>query len=467
MAERLVVIGGMAAGTKAASRARRVNPDLEITVYQAEPEVSISECGLPYLISGVVEKRVQLVARTPEKFAESGIEVNTRHRVEGIDPDAKKLTVKDHATGRTFEDRYDRLVISTGARAVLPPVAGADLDGVFVLRFLTDADAVMEHIKERSPKKALVVGGGYIGLEVAESLTALGMQVSLVEAEDRVALAYGPEVSGKVEEHLAEKGVRLFTGEAVKEFLGDGEGRVRGARFGDGEVEVELVVAGVGVRPEVALAQEAGVRIGPAGAISVNRRLETNLPHVWAAGDCVETTNLVTGEPGWFPLGDTANQMGRVAGTNAAAAAAADGEEPLEFPGVLGTFVFKVFELGVGKTGLSESEAEEAGFEVATAGVEARSKAGYFPGVRPVFLKLIADAETGRLLGAESVGDGADKLIDVCATAIWGRLSYPDLVNLDLAYAPPFGPALSPVIQAASVLEGEFGRRRKSVRASE
>jgi NADPH-dependent 2,4-dienoyl-CoA reductase/sulfur reductase-like enzyme len=190
--------------------------------------------------------------------------------------------------------------------------------------------------------------------------------------------------------------------------------------------------------------------------------MRTNLPDVWAAGDCVETKNLVSGKPVWVPLGDTANQMGRVAGTNAAT-----GEHVLGFPGVLGTGIFKVFDLGVGKTGLSEREAEAAGFEVVSAEIEAYDRAAYYPGAERVFLKLIADAETGRLLGAESAGSGADKLTDICATAIWGRLSYPDLVNIDLAYSPPYGPALSPVIQAATILSGKFERARQGVRASE
>jgi CoA-dependent NAD(P)H sulfur oxidoreductase len=461
---RLVVIGGVAAGTKAASRARRVNPDLEITIYQEEPETSISECGLPYFLSGVVGRRDQLVARTPEAFAKNGIEARTRHRVESIDPDAKELTVKDLASGETFDDAYDRLIIATGARAILPGIEGSDLEGVFALRFLTDADAILEHVRERSPKKAVVVGGGYIGLEVAESLTLLGMGVSLVEAAEQLAGAYGPEVAEIIEDHMKEKGVDcLFTGDAVEAFLGDEEGRVRAARFGGREIEAQVVVAGIGVRPEVSLAEAAGAKIGATGAIRTDKYLETSLPDVWSAGDCAETTNLVTGEPGWFPLGDTANQMGRVAGTNAASENGAS----LTFPGVLGTGVFKVFDLGVARTGLSVRDAEEAGVDVVTAAVDARSKAGYYPGVQPVFLKLIADGETGRLLGAETAGGSADKLVDVCATAIWGRLAYPDLINLDLAYAPPFGPALSPVIQAASVLSNEFDRRKEGVRASE
>ena len=437
-----------------------MDPEGRITVYQEEPEPSISECGLPYLLSGVVEERDELVARTTEKFAEQGIEVLVRHRVEKIDPENKKLSVSRLEDGETFEDSYDRLILATGARAVLPPIAGAGLDGVFVLRFLTDSDEVMRYVGERSPKRAVVVGGGYIGLEVAENLRRLGMEVSLIEAEDRVALAYGPEVAERVEEHVEENGVRVYTEAKVEEFVGDG--RVEGVRFGDDQLETDLVIVGVGIRPSVELAGEAGAEIGEAGAIRVDRYMKTSLPDAWAAGDCVETVNLVSGKPAWIPLGDTANQMGRVAGTNAAT-----GEDTLEFPGVLGTGIFKVFDLGVGKTGLSEEEAEEASFETLSAAVETSDRAGYYPGAGKVFLKLIVDRSTGRLIGAEAAGYGAAKLTDVCATAIWGRLSYPDLVNLDLAYAPPYGPALSPVVQAATVLSGEFDRSRRGVRASE
>jgi CoA-dependent NAD(P)H sulfur oxidoreductase len=461
---RLVVIGGVAAGTKAASRARRVAPQMEITIYQEEPEVSISECGLPYFLSGVVDEREDLVVRTPEEFAEKGVEVLIRHRVERIDAANKRLSVRNLATQESFEDSYDRLIVSTGAQAVLPPLPGADLDGVFKLRFLTDSDEVRRYIDAHSPNKAMVVGGGYIGLEVAENLSRLGLEVSLVEATNRVAIAYGPEVAERIEAHLKENGVAVYTGEQVEGFAG--EGRVRTARFGDTELETDLAIVGVGIEPCVEPAREAGVEIGETGAIRVDGQMKTNLPDVWAAGDCVESVNLVSDRPAWVPLGDTANQMGRVAGTNAALGPDG-GEGLLEFPGLLGTGIFKVFDLGVGKTGLSEEEAGEAGFETVSGAVESLSRARYFPGVGPVFLKLISDRTTGRLIGAESAGDGADKLTDVCATAIWGKLSYPDLVNLDLAYAPPYGPTLSPVIQAATVLSGNFERQRRGVRASE
>jgi CoA-dependent NAD(P)H sulfur oxidoreductase len=457
---RLVIIGGVAGGTKAASRARRLAPEIEITVYQEEPEPSISECGLPYYLSGIVEERERLVARTPEKFAQNDIEVLVRHRVVKIDAHAKRLIVHDLGADETFEDTYDRLVVATGARAHLPPIPGIDLEGVFELRFLTDADRIRTYVREHSPKRATIVGGGYIGLEVADNLCSLGMECSLIEGEDRVALAYGPEVSERVEEELRAHDVNIFTGEKVDEFTG--EGRVRGVKFGDKELATDLVIIGVGIRPNVGLAVEAGVELGETGAIRVDKHMKTSIPDVWAAGDCVETTDLTGGQPAWVPLGDTANQMGRVAGTNAAT-----GEDTLEFPGTLGTGIFKVFDLGVGKTGLSEEAAADAGFETVNASLSANDRAAYYPGAGKVFLKLIADRATGRLLGAEAAGTSSDKLIDICATALWGGLSYPDLVNIDLAYSPPYGPTLSPVIQAATILSGKFDRAREGVRATE
>lgn len=448
---RLAIVGGVAAGTKAASRARRVDPDLDVILYQEEPETSISECGLPYRLSGTVGDRDMLVARTPEEFEKQGIRTRVLHRVERIDHERRVLTVRNLKTGEEFEDGYDRLVIATGARAKTPPFRGADLDGVFKLRFLTDSDDILEYVREHGPRRAAIVGGGYVGLEVAENLVALGMEVTLVEGNEHVAAAYGPEVAGKIQDHLSEKSVSVHTGVRVEGF--SGEDRVSSISFGDREEPADLVIVGAGVEPVVELADAAGVELGETGAIRVDERMRTSLPDVWAAGDCVETRNLVSGKPTWAPLGDTANQMGRVAGTNAALA---EGERPLEFPGVLGTGIFKVFDLGVAKTGLSEGEAAAAGFSPVTATVEARSSAGYYPGGERVFLKLVADAETGRILGAETCGAQADKMVDVCATALWGRLDVTAVVNLDLAYSPPFGPTLSPVIQAATIISGKL-----------
>lgn len=454
---RVIVVGGVAAGTKAASRAKRVDPETEVVVYQSEPDVSISECGTPYYISGMIPDRNRLIARTPEEFAEKDIEVKVRHRVEMIDADSKMLTVRDLESGDTFEDDYDRLIIATGSKSVELPVPGADLEGVFTLKFLTDADRIRAYVEERGPRRAVVVGGGYIGLEMAENLSRLGMEVEVVEAGPRLAPTYGKEIADRVYDHLEEKGVTVHVCASADEIScipGEAEdctGRVESVGFGDTELAADVVIVGIGVRPEVGLAEAAGVEIGETGAIRVDENMHTNLPDVWACGDCAETTNLITGKPTWLALGDVANKMGRVAGTNAVSKA---GEGTLSFPGVLGTGIFKVFDLGVGATGLSEEEAQDTGFEPICVGIEANHRAGYYPGAEPVFFRMIADAGSGRVLGAESVGAGVDKLTDVAATAIWAGLTCDDLVNADLAYAPPFGPTFSPVLQAATVLAG-------------
>ena len=455
---RLVVIGGVAAGTKAAAKARRMDPELEITIYQAEAETSIGECGLPYLLSGTVERREHLLARTPGEFAGQGIEVRVLHRVEHLDPERKILTVRDLKSGEKFEDTYDRLIIATGAKADLPLIPGVELGGVFTLRFLSDADAIVAYMQQHSPRRAVILGAGYIGLELAENLAKLGIDVCLVEVVDRVLPGLDAEVSKNVERHLWEKGIRTITGQAADSILG--AGHVSAVRVGAEEILADMVIAGTGIKPEVELARAAGVILGDTGAIRVDSQLRTNLPDVWAAGDCVQTTHLVSGEPVWLPLGDTANQMGRVAGINASGGSA-------EFPGVLGTSVFKVFDLAVAKTGLSEEQASRAGFIPVCATVQAKSRAGYYPGWQPVFLKLVADLRSGHILGAESVGENADKLIDTCAAAISGKLRYADLLNMDLAYAPPFGPTLSPIITAAGVLENKLKCHIEGIRPKE
>ena len=461
---KLVVVGGIAAGTKAASRARRVDPEMEVVIYQAEAETSIGECGLPYLLSGTVEEREDLIARTPEEFAEQGIEVFVSHRVTGLDVPAKRLTVRNLDSGEEFEDTYDRLLLATGATADLPPITGADLDGVFVLRFLSDADAIIGYLERHTPERAVLIGAGYIGLEVAENLVERGLEVCIVEMADRILPGYDEEVSRNVQNHLWEKGVRVLTGVAVEEIRDNGSSEASG-RAGAVVVEGEeipagIVLVGIGVSPATGLAEAAGIELGESGAIRVDEQLRTSAPEVWAAGDCAETTNLVSGGPGWAPLGDTANQMGGVAGTNIAGGSDS-------FPGVLGTGVFKVFDLGVAKTGLSLQEARQTGFDATCATVKAASTAGYYPGGITVFLKLVADRESGRILGAEVVGGNADKLVDVCATAIWGGLTHRDLMNIDLAYAPPFGPTLSPVITAAGVIGNRITGEVREVEASE
>lgn len=442
----LVIIGGVAAGSKAAARARRVNPDLQITLYQDEAEVSYSGCGQPYYLSGLIEKRDALIIRQPTDFVRDGIAVKTRHRVTALNIEQRTLTVLDRSGGHSETVSFDRLIIATGARSLIPAMPGRDLAGVVSLRSLAELDRFTETIARIKPKTALIAGSGYIGLEVAESLRALGLQVTLLGRNPQVFSRLDPEMSQTIHDYLLTQQVKVISGDGIAELLGC-DGRVEAAVTVSGlRIPADLVVLALGVLPNVELAKQAGIQLGNTGAIAVDERMATNIPGVFAAGDCAESRHRLTGRAVWQPLGDIANLQGRVAGENAAGGDA-------RFPGVFGTAIFKTFQLNVGLTGLTETAARAAGFEPISAVISARDKARYYPGARELQLKLVADAATGRLLGAQTVGTGAvDKTIDIAATALLGNLSCRDLENADLAYAPPFSAVLSPIMVAASEL---------------
>jgi NADPH-dependent 2,4-dienoyl-CoA reductase/sulfur reductase-like enzyme len=442
----LIIVGGVAAGTKAAARARRVNRDIAITLYQEESEVSYTACGQPYYLSGLVPSREALLIRRASDFEKDGIAMRIRHRV--TDLSTAERTVKVHDLDRdAFElVPYDRLILATGARAVIPAVPGNHLDGVVTLRTMAELDRFRSALNRLQPKEAVIVGGGSIGLEVAESLHALGMAVTIVERLERLFPRLDPEMSQRIHDHLVSKGLNVVLGDGLAEITGNA-GQVGAVVTASGrQFPAELVVLAIGVRPSVELAKQGGIALGLTGAIAVDPRMETSVKGVFAAGDCAESYHRLTGAPLWGPLGDIANLQGRVAGENAAGGDA-------RFPGILGTAIFKTFDLNVGLTGLTETAACEAGFASITSLITTRDKARYFPGAREVTLKLVAESGSGRLLGAQAIGPGAvDKMIDIAATALLGKLGCRDLENADLAYAPPFSPVLSPIIIAASSL---------------
>ncbi|MFH0344749.1 MAG: FAD-dependent oxidoreductase [Chromatiales bacterium] len=447
----LVIVGGVAAGAKAAARARRFNEAIGITLYQDEAEISYTACGQPYYLSGLVATRNALVIRNPAEFAAEGITVRVRHRVTDLNTRDRVLEVEDLDHGTREAVSYDRLILATGARPVVPAINGIDLDGVVALRTMEELDRFTATLERLKPKRAVIVGGGYIGLEVAESLHALGMTLTLIDKLDRIFPRLDPELSQRIRDHLIARGVSIVLGEAIAEIVGE-TGRVAAVVTESGRlVPTDLVALGIGIRPNVELAEKGHVRLGSTGAIAVDTRMETNIPGVFAAGDCVESFNRLTGAPTWGPLGDIANLQGRVAGENAAGGNA-------RFPGILGTAIVKTFELNAALTGLSEAAAREAGFEPITAVITARDKARYYPSARELTLKLVAESPSGRLLGAQAVGQGSvDKIIDIAATALLGNLTCHDLENADLAYAPPFSPVLSPIIVGASVLSKKLG----------
>jgi len=422
---------------------------MEITIVTEEQFISYAGCGLAYYIGGVVEKRSNLFARSPEAFREKqNIDILLGHRAERIDTYDRIVRVTDLATGDIKQMPYDRLLIATGASPVIPHVDGTDISGVFPLHTIPDAEAIRDYINNRNVKTACILGGGYIGVEMAENLLRRGISVKLFETESTIMpRMFDSDMVQDLVKHMNSNGVDLRLGTAVERFAAGADGAVRAVVSGGMEYPCDLAVVAAGVRPNVQLARDARISIGPTGAIKVDQRMETSARGVYAAGDCAETTHLVTGNPYWLPLGSTANKMGRVAGANIAA-----GKKV--FPGVLGTAIVKVFDLAAGRTGLTEREAGDTRFNPVAVTVTTPTRPGYYPGGGTVALKLVADRGSGKLLGAQAVGDfSVDKVIDTAATALFGKLTVSHLTSLDLAYSPPFAPALGALIVAGQVLE--------------
>lgn len=443
---RLVVIGGVAGGMSAAARAKRVNPDLEVIVLERDPHVSYGACGIPYFLAGLVPDAERLIVYTPEYFRrERGIDVRTNTEAVEIRPTERTVLARDRMSGATEKIAYDRLILATGATPIRPALPGIQLENIFVLRSLNDGLRIHRALVEERPQHALILGAGYIGLEMAEALRMRGLQVTVVEALDHVLGQTELEISRIVEEELSAHDVRLLLTTRAVGFEGDARGRVREVITDSGErLAADLVLIGIGIRPNVRLAEEAGIALGPTGAIAVDERQETNITGIFAAGDCCETKHLVTGRPTWIPLGPAANKQGRVAGDNAAGRRAT-------FAGVVGTAVVKVFDLEVARTGLSLQEALAAGFKAKKVSITASSRAGYYPGAQPITLALIFDEATHRLLGAQMVGrEGVAKRIDVFATALHARMTLEEMSQLDLSYAPPFAPVWDPILTAVN-----------------
>jgi NADPH-dependent 2,4-dienoyl-CoA reductase/sulfur reductase-like enzyme len=447
----MVVVGGDAAGMSAASQARRRRDagDLEIVAFERGGHTSYAACGLPYYAGDVVKDWRQLVARTPAEFAERDIDARTGHEVEAIDLEARRVRVRDLAAGRSRDEPWDVLVVATGAEPLRPPIPGIDLPGVHGLSVLQDGIDLRNAV-DAGPRRAVVVGGGYIGLEAAEALVNRGVPTALVEAGPQVMGRVDPDMGALVSQAVRDIGVELHTEEKVEAIEGDG--RVRAVRTAARTLEADLVVLGLGTRPTVGLAKAAGMTLGPSGAIAVNPRMRTPHDGVWAAGDCVEARHLVSGRPVNYHLGTIANKQGRVCGINIGGGYAT-------FPGVLGTAVSKICDVEVARTGLSEVELRPLGLEWESATVDSTTRAGYFPGAAPIRTKVLAERRSGRLLGAQIVGrEGAAKRIDVFATAIWNGMAVDEMVNLDLSYAPPFSPVWDPVLIAVRKLSEQVER---------
>jgi len=453
------VIGGVAAGPKAAAKARRCDPEMEIVVYQEEDAISYAGCGLPYYISGLIKERNVLISRTPEKFAQDDILVQKRSRIEYIDIINHTLSGRNLESGKSFVDRFDRLVLATGAQSIKPKIEGLELKNVFYLRSIFDADAILNMIGSKEIRNIVIVGGGYIGLEMADSLVRLNKKVTIVELASQILTLFDKDLAEILGRYLEKKGVQVLTSEGIEALKGDG--KVTHVQTKLQIIPADAVVLSLGIRPQVELARKAGLKIGETGAIWVNQRMETSAEDIYATGDCAETNHLVTGLKVWVPLGSTANKQGRVVGVNVCGGNAT-------FPGVMGTAIFKTFDFNVAKTGLNMKEAEEEGFQPIQAIVRGYDRAHYYPGGKESILKVIGDNKTGRIIGGQAIGEGpSDKFIDILTMALHARMNCQELASVDLAYAPPFSPALSPVIVAANVLLNKLEGRVLGIPASE
>ena len=465
-----VVVGGDAAGMSAASKAKRDDPDLDVVVFERGAWVSYGACGLPYYVKGEIQSLDDLVSVTPEEFREErDIDLRTGHDVVDVDPSTRTVTAR--ADDGDVEVEYDHLLLATGAAAVIPDIAGLDGEGVFTLGSMSDGKDLREFVGRARNEGNLdqpdsgpacqflegcagpvgIVGGGYIGVEMAEALAANGFEVHLFQRGDRVLTSFSEATSEAVGDHLAERDVAVYLDAEVTELAGDDA--VEAVVTSDRRVPVEMVLVGTGVRPRTELAERAGVELGETGAIATDAYRETNVPDVYAAGDCAEVEHVVTGEPAYVPLALTANRHGRAVGQTVAG-------EPSKGGGVAGTAAVKAFDVEAARTGLLDhEEAREAGFEPVTETIDANSRAGYYPEGGTVRVTLTADGPTGRVLGgslASEYGEGAVHRSHALVGAVTEGVTVADLSNYDLAYAPPFNTTWDPVLTAAKVLEGSL-----------
>jgi CoA-dependent NAD(P)H sulfur oxidoreductase len=449
--KKLVVIGGVAGGTSAASRARRTDDNLDIVIYEKGPYVSYGACDEPYFVGGVVPTWENLLVRAPEEFENrQNIKVRLLHEVTSIDVENHFVEVTNLKTGESFTEPWDRLVISTGAAPRSLEIPGAKLPGVFQLKFLEQAKAIKTHIKAVQPQNAVILGAGFIAMEMAEALTENGIHVTICHRSSVPGGNIEPEIGEKIKEALKDHGVAYVPNCNVASIESGSDGSANAVKTDQGDFEAQLVLVAVGVRPEIALAKGAGVKLGPTGAIEVDNRQATNINGIFAAGDCCETINRVTGKPIHTPLGDLANKQGWTAGENAAGGDA-------HFHGSLASMHFKCFDLEVGMTGLTEREAEKLGINAISISITHSSRAHPQPGKKPILVKLVAEKSTGKLLGGQICGkEGAALRINSLATALFNEMTIERMTQLDFAYAPPFSPVIDPILLAARVFSKKF-----------
>ncbi len=453
MPKRILIVGGVAGGMSAATRLRRLDEFADIVVFERGPFVSFANCGLPYHLGGEIADRGKLIVQSPERLKQVfRLDVRANTEVVSIDRAANTVTARNVSSGEETTERYDDLILATGASAVIPPTPGLRRPGHFTLRTIPDMDGVMDWITKQSAKSALVLGGGFIGLEAAEQLHRRGLSVTVVEKNPQVLTPLDAEMAAHVHLELKKHGVRLELSNPVERFEDASVGASIAVLANGTRIPADVVIVGVGVRPESKLAKDAGLEIGGSGGVKVSQRLQTSDPHIWAVGDVIEVTHGVTNTPAVIPLAGPANRQGRIVADNICG-------RDSHYRGTLGTAIVRVFDTTAGVVGANETLLKKTGTLFQVVHLHPNSHAGYFPGAKPIALKVLFHPETGRLLGAQAVGeDGVDKRIDVIATAIFGGMSIDDLAELELCYAPPFGSAKDPInlagMAAQNVTEG-------------
>ncbi|MGG0716599.1 CoA-disulfide reductase [Robertmurraya massiliosenegalensis] len=453
MTKKIIIVGGVAGGATAAARLRRISEDIEIILVERGEHISFANCGLPYYIGETIQDRSKLLVQTIEGMSERfNLDIRNLSEVLRINPEGKNVQIKNLQTGEVYEESYDKLLLSPGARPIIPPITGINENKtLFTLRNIPDTDKIKHYVDTKSPKKAVIIGGGFIGIEMAENLVDRGMDVTVIEKGTQIMSPIDFEMASILHVHLKEKGVNLIFENGVQSFNHQGKKVI----LDDGvELDTDMTILSIGVRPENELAIEAGLELGPRGGIIVNEFLQTSNENIYAVGDAIEVVDYINSTKTMIPLAGPANRQGRIAANNLMG-------KKEKYQGTLGTAIVKVFDLTVAMTGNNEKVLRNLGVSYEVVHIHPSSHAGYYPGAAPISLKLIFDNDTGKIYGAQAVGaDGVDKRMDVIATAIMGGLTVEDLTNLELSYAPPYSSAKDPVNMAgyvaSNILNGEF-----------
>lgn len=441
-----VIIGGVAGGATAAARLRRLDEKAEIVILERGPYVSYANCGLPYYIGDVITDKSKLTLQTPASFRDRfNIDVRVNNEVTAIDPENKTLTINDKKDGRTYTESYDKLILSPGAEPINPPISGIDNDRVFTLRNIPDTYRIKEYIEKSKPKSVIVVGGGYIGVEMAENLKEAGLDVTIAERSDHLIAPLDFDMAAEVHKYMREKGVKLELSRGVTA-IKEADGKLT-AEIDGGLLTADMIIMSVGVRPETSLAKACGIETNSRGSILVNTRMQTNKADIYAVGDAVEVKDFISGQPAFIPLAGPANKQGRIAADNIVGI-------PSEYEGTQGSSILKIFDMTVATTGINEKTAASAGIDYDKTYSYSASHATYYPGSTNMSIKVLWEKESNRIIGAQIVGfNGVDKRIDVLATAIRFGAKITDLARLELSYAPPFGSAKDPVNMLGYVAE--------------